>query len=959
MKKILVLFFLLVAYITASACHGVALVNPTFTNTGNSIIVNGNSDPATCGCGPYYMEVQVACFSPSNYAPNIPGCNANASWNVYPFYRSGLNIPNPMADNCVLEPYFPVTVPFTDLCPGTTYVLRARERVCGSGSAGPWTANYTFTTPGNPPTFILSAVAQPNTICPNTPVTITATISGVGGCGNGLPTFTLQPGNISNTTGIFNVTPSTTTTYTVSVNGGYLTCYPVPPVTVLVTVQPGPTVGVTSVSPLQVCSGGCVTLSLTSFTGGTLQWQSSPNGVIWTNVVGGTTNPYQYCPVTSSMFFRAQIIGAPGCGNITSNVVQVSVLPSTNVNLSTSASSVCLGQQITLTATGSNSYTWIVPNPPSSNVGSTTFTPTTSGTYSVISNSLCPDTASVSVVVNPLPTVQYISSPSICGGANGSITANPTGNGPYTYNWLPGNLTTQTISNINSGTYTCIVTDVNGCTLASQHTLTNTSVSFNTVDYALDVTCNGACDGGIVVSVLSGGTPPYTYAWSNGGNSQTISGLCVGTYSVIVTDSIGCTDTVTNIQVTQPNPLVTTISATPNPICYGQSSVLGTGTTGGTGPYTNVWSTQQQGDSIGVSPLTTTTYSVTTTDVNGCTTTAQVQVNVLPQLVIGNITGVNNLCQGSSTTLNINASGGNGGPYTYTWLPTNQTGTSINVIPNSTTTYTVIVSDGCSIDDTATYTVQVNPSPIVSFSTTELFGCEPLTVTFTNTTPNTAGCVWTIDGNVFTNCTETYTFSTSGTYSANLSVVDANGCTATGVNIQINVYPIPSASFIYSPTDPTIINNEVYFTNTSVNASSCEWLENGIPVSTICDPMLAFEDTGYFNMTLIVTSQYGCTDTTEQTIYVAPEILLFIPNAFSPNGDGLNEMFTPQFYGVYEYDFMVFDRWGLLLYQGSGGWDGTYQGNICQQDAYVWKLTYIHPVSKEKKKLIGHVSLIK
>ncbi len=173
------------------------------------------------------------------------------------------------------------------------------------------------------------------------------------------------------------------------------------------------------------------------------------------------------------------------------------------------------------------------------------------------------------MIVNPLPTVQYISSPSICGGANGSITANPTGNGPYTYNWLPGNLTTQTISNINSGTYTCIVTDVNGCTLASQHTLTNTSVSFNTVDYALDVTCNGACDGGIVVSVLSGGTPPYTYAWSNGGNTQTISGLCVGTYSVIVTDSIGCTDTVTNIQVTQPNPLVTTISATPNPICYG------------------------------------------------------------------------------------------------------------------------------------------------------------------------------------------------------------------------------------------------------------------------------------------------------------------------------------------------------------------------------------------------------
>jgi len=952
---IIVLLFLGVQR-SAEACHGVALVSPVFTVGSSSVTISGNSNPATCGCGPYYMEVQLACFSAANYAPVIPTCNAT-TWNTYPFYRSGLNIPNPMADNCVLEPYFPVTIPFTQLCPGTVYVLRARERVCGSGSAGPWTQNYTFTTPGLAPTFGLSAAASVSPICPSTPVQLSATISGSGGCGNGTPTFTWQPGNLTGQ--MVTVSPSVTTTYTVTAAGGYLNCYSVPAATVPVVVNPPPTVGTASVSPPTVCAGSCVNLSLTSFTNGTIQWQSSPNGITWTNIVGGTTNPYQYCPVTSAMFFRAFIQGAPGCGSATSNVVSVSMLPTSNVNLSTSASSVCLGQQITLTATGSTSYTWLVPNPPSSNVGSTTFTPTTTGTFSVISNTLCPDTASVVVTVNTLPTVQYAPTPSICGGTNGSLTINPSGNGPFTYNWLPSNLTTQTLTNIPSGTYTCTITDVNGCAFTSQHTLTNTSVNINTVGFALDATCNGVCNGAILASVLNGGIPPYTYAWSNGGNTQAINGLCPGTYSVVITDSIGCTDTVSNILVTQPNPLITTISATPNPICYGQSSVLGTGTTGGTGPYTNVWSTQQQGDSIGVSPLTTTTYSVTTTDVNGCTTTAQVQVNVLPQLVIGNVTGVNNVCQGSSTTLNINAVGGNGGPYTYTWLPTNQTGTQISVTPNSTTTYAVIVSDGCSIDDTAIYTVQVNPPPTILYTTSETFGCEPLTVTFTNTTQNTTGCVWTIDGNIFTNCTETYTFTTAGTYTASLSVVDTNGCTASGSNIQINVYPIPSASFIYSPTDPTIINNQVYFTNTSTNSSSCEWFEDGIPVSNICDPMLAFEDTGYFNMMLVVTSQYGCTDTTEQTVYVAPEILMFIPNAFSPNEDGLNETFGPQFYGVYEYDFMVFDRWGLLLYQGNGPWNGRYQGNICQQDVYVWKLIYTHPITQEKKKLIGHVSLLR
>ncbi|HEU4718381.1 MAG TPA: T9SS type B sorting domain-containing protein, partial [Bacteroidia bacterium] len=112
----------------------------------------------------------------------------------------------------------------------------------------------------------------------------------------------------------------------------------------------------------------------------------------------------------------------------------------------------------------------------------------------------------------------------------------------------------------------------------------------------------------------------------------------------------------------------------------------------------------------------------------------------------------------------------------------------------------------------------------------------------------------------------------------------------------------------------------------------------------------------------IVYNQYGCSDTAVIPIEVRPEFRFFIPNTFTPNGDGLNDIFMPAIMGVDNYHFMIFDRWGNLIFETSDtfqGWDGRYKGNKCQEDVYVWKIDFTNVVDESNQELIGHVNLIR
>jgi gliding motility-associated-like protein len=119
---------------------------------------------------------------------------------------------------------------------------------------------------------------------------------------------------------------------------------------------------------------------------------------------------------------------------------------------------------------------------------------------------------------------------------------------------------------------------------------------------------------------------------------------------------------------------------------------------------------------------------------------------------------------------------------------------------------------------------------------------------------------------------------------------------------------------------------------------------------------------GTYTATQIVENSYGCRDTAKITIEILPEFNFYIPNAFTPTGNGLNDIFMPKIRGVKEYEFLIFDRWGQLFFKTNDitqGWDGTYKGSKCQQDVYVWKISFRDLVEMEYQTYVGHVTLIR
>lgn len=783
---------------TANACHGVALVGFSTTVGPTSITVNGSSDAATCGCGPYYMEVELACFSAANFTGAAPTCAAT-TWNTYPWFRNILNVPNYTAaagwpDQCVVEPYNSVVIPFSALCPGTQYVLRARERVCGSGSGGPWSQTVTFTTPGIAPNFVLSASANPNTpICAGQPVTITAVVSGVGGCGSGVPTFTLNPGNISNTTGTWTVTPTTSTTYTISVGGGYLVCYPVPPVTVSIVVNPPPTVGTASLSPPVVCQGGCVTLNLTSYTVGTLQWQQSPNGVTgWTNIPGATTMSYLFCPVNGPLYFRAMVSNPCNpAAPLYSNIINVGITPTPNLNITPANPSICIGQSITLNGSGSpNTYNWTGPNSFTASTQSVTVSPTVTTTYTVQSApGNCPGIDSVTVIVNPLPVITFSPpSASLCQGDDVDVDAGSSANS-YVWNTMVGvtplspSQDSVNLAPLSTTTYNVTSTSPQGCVATGQITITiNPMPSLVLTDDSLTI-CPSSTD-----TVFVFGATTYTWSPPNGGynilsgNGDQVEFLPVaGTYTVIGTTGSGCADTA-QVYVTVSSNIIVS-AGLDDSICPNTVTVLS-----GNGASNYAWTasnatviTNANTATPTVAPGTTTDFYLHGTNQFGCFGDDTVTLYVRP-LPPANAGADVSICLGDS--IGLTGSGGTG----YVWAGNNivsggSTSTPI-VNPVATTNYVMTVTDinGCTSNDTVN--VAINSIPVINAGP-DAFICGTGT---TLTATGGATYQWSPTTGLGSPNTATTTANPASTTTYVVVSQNVNGCESSD-SLIVTVYP--------------------------------------------------------------------------------------------------------------------------------------------------------------------------
>jgi gliding motility-associated-like protein len=473
------------------------------------------------------------------------------------------------------------------------------------------------------------------------------------------------------------------------------------------------------------------------------------------------------------------------------------------------------------------------------------------------------------------------------------------------------------------------------------------------------------------------GVAPYSYLWSNGQITAAASGLCPGTYTCTVTDGSGCTVTA-SATITQPAGIVLDMIP-PVTICQGQSTTLNASAMGGypLGGYTFNWNAPAfTGPSNNVSPTITTTYTVIATDTAGCVSMTPQTVTVTVKPALGVTTSPNvSICPGVSTTLTSTPSGGNG-TYLYNWMPGTGSGSTFTVSPAATTTYTITITDGCTTTPaTATVTVTVMPLPVVAFTPSATNGCEPLCVTFTDNTTISSGTItgwnWDLgDGttsslqNPDPNCYQ------AGTYTIVLTATSNGGCsTTTTVSNLITVYPQPVANFIFGPQPATLEAPTISFTDLSVDAATWTWDFGDAGnlyepnTSNQTNPSHMYGDSGTYCVTLVVASLGGCTNSVTNCLVIQPEYTFYIPNAFTPNGDGMNAIFAPKGEHIAEFTMRIFDRWGNMIFKSGSinqGWDGRSLGGeeISQEDVYVYNIE-VKDKTGQRHRYIGHVTIVK
>lgn len=593
------------------------------------------------------------------------------------------------------------------------------------------------------------------------------------------------------------------------------------------------------------------------------------------------------------------------------------------------------------------------------------------GTYTVTVTDAngCMVADSVSLTnLNPPIVTSHTSTDVLCYGDNtGTASLTVTGGtSPYQYNWSPNAGNGPSLTNLYAGTYYVTVTDNVGC-------LAYDTILIDEPDSALEITvvsitnivCNGQGGGQAVISV-AGGTSPYSYQWSNGTTSQNLTNVMAGTYILTVTDKNGCKDYDT-IVITQPDPLI--VYTHDYRMCYGQTIAIAVDSaTGGTPPYTYSWNTGGTGSSIIISPVANTTYNVYAVDANGCPgVPSSVTVLVTSPLNMTLTTNDDSICLGQSAVINANISGGGGPPYVI-FLNNGISGTPpLTVNPTQTATYVATVWDTCnysSFQDSITITVM--PLPDVNFSADPQEGCQPLTVNFSDMSgePN-ATYYWDFgDGNYMNIQNPSHTYYNDGQYTVTLDVTSQYGCanSMTASN-YVDVWPKPYASFYESPSSTTILDPVIYFNNTSSTTYNSYWDFGDGSTSGITDPWHKYTMIDTFTVTLIITSNHGCLDTAYDEITVKDILTLYVPNAFTPDDNGLNEVFMP--YGneidPEHYQMMVFDRWGEMVFKTTNlqvGWDGRVNGTIPLDDAvFSYVIVYTDRNGLSKKK-IGSVTLL-
>jgi len=692
-----------------------------------------------------------------------------------------------------------------------------------------------------------------------------------------------------------------------------------------------------------------------------------------TAAVSGGVAPYTYMwntapPATSATLsniaagsYMLTVTDSNGCQDTTAfTILQPSQL---NVSIAPTSNVSCFGgSDGSATANGAGGtppYTYSWNSLPAQNTATATNLPAGSYIVLITDSKGCADTAQVTIT-QPTALLASIGTnvPVSCFFAtDGSATVNATGGTtPYFYSWntIPAQ-TSNTASALPVGNFTCTITDAKGCIATATASITYPNPLVAAIAPPVPINCFGDSTGVATVSA-TGGRPPYTYRWNTVPiqTSQTATGLKAGSYAAFVTDSAGCIDTITVIISQQPEIF---ISTTPQPTCpntsQGSASVAATG---GVAPYAFSWNTSPPQSGTNATNLSAGTYFVTVTDSKGCKKSTSIAIDTFtaPHVMARADTI---LCEGKPVQLFAS------GAITYSWSPAASLSCSScpapMANPGQDITYTVVGTDinNCKDTDQVVITV-LHRVPVTAGGNFEV--CEGESVTL-----SAAGGVaynWQPSASLSNSKSgnPVATPSTTTNYSV---VIKENECFSDTMYQTVIVEPYPTVEL--GPDLKALPAATLYLKADTTHAVSLLWSPiTGLSCDQCDDPIAIVENT--ITYTVLAKNRLGCETKDDITITVGCNTSSFyMANTFTPNGDGLNDVYFPRGLGVDKIEyFMIYNRWGELMFEAKNfpcnddhyGWNGMYRSEPMKTDVYVYILEATCG-DGEKMRIKGDVTL--
>ncbi len=910
--------------------------------------------------GPAISNTNIAVVSPTSNTTytvltSVPGCTSAVI----------ITVPVSTAPSLTLTPN-------SSICNGQSITLNA-----SGATSYTWAPGATLSSTNGavvtatPATTTDYTVTGSNGVCTNTAVvtvTVAASVSvsvtpsntticlgqsaNLVASGGSTYTWTASSGTNPPGTASITVSPTTTTTYTVLTGSGTCSAQAV----ASVSVAPAFTMNVTPASTT-ICNGTTVTLNASGAS--TYSW--SP-GTALSATTGANVNASPSADITYT------VTGSNGvCSNTA--IASFTVNAAASVSVTPSTTTICSGQAVDLVASGGSTYTWTASSGSApAGTASVNVTPTITTTYTVMTGSgTCTSSAVATVSVSPAFTVSVTpSATTICNGSTVTLT----GSGGTSYTWAPNtNLSSTSGAAVNanpSTTITYTVTSVNGaCTSSAVAT-----VSVITVNTSAVASATNYCIGGTSVTLTASGAT--TYSWVPGTGLSSTSGTTVSasptvttTYSVTGTTGSCSTNTVITVTVLPSDSIH--VSATSTVVCSGSASPTLTAT--GATSYTWLPGGSVHTSTLQASSSITTSYTVTGKSTSGCNAIpASITVSVAPQISPTITAGSYSVCLSKTVAINSNVTGAG---LTYTWGPTSaiqgaSNTSSIIAEPTSSATviYTVTISNGVCIG-TDTAKLEVRTAPVGNFKvlnkdTICIGSCVTFSSTTTGSEPMTYN--WYYENGTGTSSTgphpEACYYGPAGDFSVTMVATNACGTDSLIKDNFVTVYGQPTLT-VHGDTTINIGESATVYASGGTNYS---WSPNITTIDCPSCPNTVVHPTVTTEYIVVSYNSKYCHS--QDTVTVIVDINcgdFFMPNAFSPNDDGLNDIINVHGRCIFTFNLQIYDRWGEKVFETSSltdGWDGTYKGQKMNTGVFVYKVDGVDLLG-EPFKMKGNITLMR